>query len=97
MLYIQALETARCFEEGVVTDVREADVGAILGWGFAPYTGGPLSFIDTVGASAFVRGCEELAEKCGDRFAPTPLLREMAANNDGFYRRFDPHRIEHAA
>src|SRR6202022_4484457 len=54
LLAIQALETARCFEEGALTDVREADVGAILGFGFAPYTGGPLSWIDMLGAKGFV-------------------------------------------
>ena len=50
-LVIQALETARCFEEGVLTDVREADVGSILGFGFAPFTGGTLSYIDFMGAA----------------------------------------------
>jgi 3-hydroxyacyl-CoA dehydrogenase / enoyl-CoA hydratase / 3-hydroxybutyryl-CoA epimerase len=49
LLTVQALEAARCFEEGVITDPRDADVGAILGWGFAPYTGGPISMIDTIG------------------------------------------------
>ena len=58
LLTIQALEAARCFEEGVITDPRDADVGAILGWGFAPYTGGPISMIDTMGAAAFVERCE---------------------------------------
>ena len=48
-LTIQALEAARCFEEGVITDPRDADVGAILGWGYAPFTGGPISYIDTIG------------------------------------------------
>src|SRR5262249_31718127 len=50
----QALETARCFAEGVLTDVREADVGSILGFGYAPFTGGTLSYIDGMGAAAFV-------------------------------------------
>jgi 3-hydroxyacyl-CoA dehydrogenase/enoyl-CoA hydratase/3-hydroxybutyryl-CoA epimerase len=62
LLYRQAVEAARCYEEGVVTDPRDADVGAILGWGFAPWTGGPLSLIDTVGASAFVAECDRLAD-----------------------------------
>ena len=53
-LYIQALETARCYEENVLTAPEDADVGAILGWGFAPWSGGPLSLIDTVGLKAFV-------------------------------------------
>jgi 3-hydroxyacyl-CoA dehydrogenase/enoyl-CoA hydratase/3-hydroxybutyryl-CoA epimerase len=93
LLTIQALEAARCFEEGVITDPREADVGAILGWGFAPYTGGPISMIDTLGASAFVERCESLAKKHGERFAPNKLLRELAAKGETFYQRFAPAKV----
>ena len=57
LLGIQALETARCFEENVLTDVREADVGSILGFGFAPFTGGTLSYIDMTGTKPFVALC----------------------------------------
>lgn len=90
LLYIQALETARCFEEQVLQDVRDADVGAIFGWGFAPYTGGPLSLIDTVSVRKFVDECERLAAKHGKRFQPSPLLMEMAQRNESFYDRFNP-------
>jgi len=90
LITIQALEAARCFEEGVITDPRDADVGAILGWGFAPYTGGPISMIDTMGAAAFVKRCEALAAKHGERFTPNKLLREMAAKGETFYQRFAP-------
>ena len=96
-LYIQALEAARCFEENVVTDVRDADVGAILGWGFAPWSGGPLSLIDMVGAKKFVEACDALAQKYGDRFTPSKLLREMAAKDESFYTRFAPPKAEKAA
>jgi 3-hydroxyacyl-CoA dehydrogenase/enoyl-CoA hydratase/3-hydroxybutyryl-CoA epimerase len=89
-LTIQALEAARCFEEGVITDPRDADVGAILGWGFAPFTGGPISYIDTVGTAAFVKRCNDFAAKYGDRFKPNQLLRDMAAKNETFYSRFAP-------
>ena len=88
LLYRQAVEAARCFEEGVITDPREADVGAILGWGFAPWTGGPISLIDGVGAKAFVETCDQLAQKYGKRFAPPALLREMAEKGETFYGRF---------
>ena len=88
LLTIQALEAARCFEEGVITDPRDADVGAILGWGFAPYTGGPISMIDTIGAAEFVTRSERLAAKYGERFKPNRLLREMAASGESFYGRF---------
>jgi 3-hydroxyacyl-CoA dehydrogenase/enoyl-CoA hydratase/3-hydroxybutyryl-CoA epimerase len=84
-LTIQALEAARCFEENVVTAPEDADVGAILGWGFAPWTGGPLSYIDTVGPAAFVERCDRLAQRHGERFAPNRLLRDMAASGRKFY------------
>jgi len=87
LLYRQAVEAARCFEEGVVTSARDADVGAILGWGFAPWTGGPLSLIDGVGVARFVAECDRLASAYGPRFAPPKLLREMAARGEGFYGR----------
>ncbi len=92
LLYRQAIEASRCFEEKVVTDVRDADVGAILGWGFAPWSGGPLSLIDTVGTATFVEQCDALAEQYGDRFKAGALLREMAANGETYYGRFNPHR-----
>ncbi|MBV8472788.1 MAG: enoyl-CoA hydratase/isomerase family protein [Hyphomicrobiales bacterium] len=84
-LYTQALEAARCMEENVVTDPREADVGSVLGFGFAPFTGGVLSLIDGVGAKAFVARAEALAAQYGDRFSPSAGLREMAAKGDSFY------------
>jgi 3-hydroxyacyl-CoA dehydrogenase/enoyl-CoA hydratase/3-hydroxybutyryl-CoA epimerase len=90
LLTIQALETARCFEENVIADPRDADVGAILGWGFAPFTGGPVSLIDTLGAAKFVARCEGFAARFGGRFEPNRLLREMAAANETFYARFSP-------
>jgi 3-hydroxyacyl-CoA dehydrogenase/enoyl-CoA hydratase/3-hydroxybutyryl-CoA epimerase len=90
LLFIQALETARCFEEKVLTDVREADVGAILGFGFAPFTGGPLSYIDTVGSKAFLDKSRVYARKYGDRYAAPALLRDMAKKGETFYGRFPP-------
>jgi 3-hydroxyacyl-CoA dehydrogenase / enoyl-CoA hydratase / 3-hydroxybutyryl-CoA epimerase len=97
LLGIQALETARCFEENVLTDVREADVGSILGFGFAPFTGGTLSYIDMMGTKRFVAMCEKLAAKYGARFAPSPLLTEMAARGESFYGRFAPGERQKAA
>jgi 3-hydroxyacyl-CoA dehydrogenase/enoyl-CoA hydratase/3-hydroxybutyryl-CoA epimerase len=88
LLYIQALETARCFEEGVITDPRDADIGSILGWGFAPYTGGTISLIDGLGVAQFVAECDGLAQKYGERFKPNALLRDMAAKGETFYGRF---------
>ena len=87
LLVTQALEAARTFEEGVVTDPREADVGSILGFGFAPYTGGALSYIDFMGAGAFVELCRNLQARHGDRFAPPKMLADMAASGETFYGR----------
>jgi 3-hydroxyacyl-CoA dehydrogenase/enoyl-CoA hydratase/3-hydroxybutyryl-CoA epimerase len=97
LLVIQALETARCFEEGVLTDVREADVGSILGFGFAPFTGGTLSYIDGMGTAAFVDLCRRLAKAHGPRFRANRLLREMAKRGETFYGRFPPGAAVRAA
>lgn len=86
-----ALEAARTMEESIVTDPREADVGSILGFGFAPYTGGALSYIDGMGVKPFVELAEKLASAYGDHFRPTPLLKDMAAKGETFYGRFDPY------
>ncbi len=88
ILYAQAIEAARCMEEGIVKDPREADVGSILGWGFAPYTGGVLSYIDTIGAAAFVKRADELAKTAGEPYAVPDLLRDMAKKGETFYGRF---------
>jgi len=84
-LYRQAVEAARCWAETVITDPRDGDVGAILGWGFAPYTGGPLSLIESVGLAEFVRECDRMAQAYGARFAPPQALRDMAAKGETFY------------
>jgi 3-hydroxyacyl-CoA dehydrogenase/enoyl-CoA hydratase/3-hydroxybutyryl-CoA epimerase len=86
LLAAQALETVRALEEGVISDPSEADVGAILGWGFAPWTGGPLSYIDTQGTAQFVARCDELAERYGgERLRPPRALRQIAARGGTVY------------
>ena len=85
ILYIQALETARCLEEGVLTDPADGDLGAVLGWNFPSYTGGTLSLIDTVGTAAFVAECDRLAQRYGSRFHPSAWLRRRAAEGTSFY------------
>jgi 3-hydroxyacyl-CoA dehydrogenase/enoyl-CoA hydratase/3-hydroxybutyryl-CoA epimerase len=87
---IQALESARCVEEGVITDVREADIGSILGFGFAPFSGGTLSYIDMMGTKPFVELCRRFEKKHGARFKPPKLLADMAAKAQTFYGRFAP-------
>ena len=90
LLFTQSLEAARCMEEGVVTDPREADVGSILGFGFAPYTGGTISLIDGLGAKAFVARAGELAAAYGPRFAPSEGLKAMAEKGESFYGKYAP-------
>lgn len=85
ILVTQALEAARTYEEGVVTDPREADVGSIIGFGFAPWSGGTLSYIDNMGANAFVKLAEKLAKKHGDRFKPNRQLKRMAKTGESYY------------
>jgi 3-hydroxyacyl-CoA dehydrogenase/enoyl-CoA hydratase/3-hydroxybutyryl-CoA epimerase len=95
-LVVQAVEAARTFEEHVVTDVREADVGSILGFGFAPFTGGTLSYIDMMGVKAFVDLCRRFEKKYGARFKPGKLLVEMAEKGESFYGRFAPPKAKAA-
>ena len=97
LLGVQALETARCLEEHVLTDVREADVGSILGFGFAPFSGGTLSYIDMLGVKQFVEQCRKLEAKYGERFKPAQLLLDMAAKGESFYGRFASGGHEKAA
>ncbi len=85
MLYIQALEAARSFEEGVITDPSEGDVGSVLGIGYPSYTGGVFSLIDTVGIARFVATCERLAQSHGERWQPSVWLKARAAEGLRFY------------
>ncbi len=94
LLAIQALEAARCIEEGVVRSPADADVGAYLGWGFAPWTGGPISYIDTIGAAGFVDMCRRFEGEFGPRFKPTAQLVQMAESGATFYA---PSRVARAA
>jgi len=88
IMYTQAIEAARTMAEGIVHDPREADLGSIFGWGFAPYTGGAISFIDTIGAKAFVKRADELAKAYGEQFEVPDLLRDMAKSGETFYGKF---------
>lgn len=79
ILFAQVVETVRCLDENVVTTVADANIGSIFGWGFAPFKGGTLQFINDYGVSAFVARATELAARYGDRFAPPTeaRLREL--------------------
>ncbi|WP_395004014.1 FAD-dependent oxidoreductase [Cypionkella sp.] len=88
LLMAQVLEAVRALEDGVLTDIREGDVGAILGWGFAPWSGGPFSWLDILGAARAVEIGDGLTSRFGPRFTPPKLLRDMAASGESFYSRF---------
>ncbi len=90
MLFAEAVDSARCLEEGVLTSVADANIGSIMGIGFPPWTGGVLQYINGyqgrtgTGVAAFVARADELAQRYGDRFAPGPLLRKKAENGEQF-------------
>ena len=85
LLYVQAVDTARCLESNVLTNPQDGDVGSIMGLGFAPQTGGAISLIDQVGIKRFVAECDEFAKKYGKQFEVPKLLRDMAAKGQSFY------------
>ena len=78
LLYIQAIETVRCVDEKVLTSVRDANIGSIMGIGYPVWTGGILQFINQTGLPEFIARAEELHDQCGERFAVPALLRDMA-------------------
>ena len=84
LLFAQVLETVRCYEEGVFTSVADGNIGSIFGWGFAPFKGGTLQFVNDYGVAEFVARSQELAAAYGERFAPPALLIEMAENGRNF-------------
>lgn len=85
LMMAQVLEAVRALDEGVLEDIREGDVGAILGWGFAPWSGGPFSWLDIIGAKRVVEICDDLTARFGKRFAATQSMRDMAASGKRFY------------
>jgi 3-hydroxyacyl-CoA dehydrogenase/enoyl-CoA hydratase/3-hydroxybutyryl-CoA epimerase len=81
ILYRQAIETARCLEEGVLEHVHDGNIGSVFGIGFPAWAGGALQYVNHVGTKKFVKRADELAKRCGPRFAPPKLLRDLAAKN----------------
>lgn len=88
LMFVQVLEAVRALEENVLLDIREGDVGAILAWGFAPWSGGPFSWLDIIGTPYAAERCDALTEKFGPRFTCPDLLRDMAEKSQSFYARF---------
>jgi len=87
LMFAQANEAARCVEEGVLRSVADGNIGSILGWGFAPFHGGALQFINAMGAAAFVARSRELAQNYGPRFAPAAIVVQQAAEGGRFVDR----------
>ncbi len=85
LLLIQVVEALKSFEEGVLEDVREGDVGAIFGWGFAPWSGGPFSWVDNHGLDKTITLCHSLKDEFGSRFNAPAILQKMQQNNQSFY------------
>ena len=84
MMFIQALEAARCYEDNVIVSVAEANIGSIFGWGFAPFKGGVLQFINDYGVNEFVKEAKRLVEMYGQRFNPPEILLKMADKKEAF-------------
>ena len=84
MMFVQAIETVRCLQEKVVMSAADANLGSIFGWGFAPFKGGTLQYINDYGLPEFLARAASLAENFGERFAPPDLLREMASAGKTF-------------
>ncbi len=84
ILFIQAIETVRCLEEGVLRTVADANIGSIFGIGYAPWTGGAIQFINQYGVRAFAARARALADQYGERFNPPALLLEKAESNTDF-------------
>lgn len=78
-------EAALCFGEGILRSARDGDIGAIFGLGFPPFRGGPFRYVDTVGAKEIVRRMQRFRDRLGNRFAPAPVLLDMAESGRTFY------------
>jgi 3-hydroxyacyl-CoA dehydrogenase/enoyl-CoA hydratase/3-hydroxybutyryl-CoA epimerase len=82
LLYVQALETLRCMEEGVLESVRDANIGSLFGWGFPAWTGGTVQYVNHVGVQAFVERARQLANLHGERFTPPDSLVARASRGE---------------
>jgi 3-hydroxyacyl-CoA dehydrogenase/enoyl-CoA hydratase/3-hydroxybutyryl-CoA epimerase len=85
LVYAMLNEAARAVEEGVVRSARDGDIGAVMGFGFPAFRGGPLRYLDELGARRAVETLQALAQAYGDRFRPAPSLERMAEGDGRFY------------
>lgn len=84
LMFAQANEAARCLQEGVLRSVADGNVGSILGWGFAPFQGGALQYVNSVGPARFVVRARELAARHGPRFEPAANIVALAESGGLF-------------
>ncbi|MDD3764856.1 MAG: 3-hydroxyacyl-CoA dehydrogenase NAD-binding domain-containing protein [Nevskiales bacterium] len=84
LMFAQANEAAKCYEEKVVESVADTNIGSIFGWGFAPFQGGALQFINAYGVDNFVKRSRQLAKQYGERFKPARILVKMAKEGRTF-------------
>ncbi len=84
LMFAQANEAARCYQEKVLRSVADGNIGSIFGWGFAPFQGGALQFINAMGAAAFVKRSRELAAQFGPRFEPAAVVVQQAQSGGRF-------------
>ena len=84
LMFIQANESAKCYQENVVRSVADANIGAIFGWGFAPHQGGTLQFINAMGLEKFITRSRELAAQYGERFEPAQIVLDLADKGEVF-------------
>jgi 3-hydroxyacyl-CoA dehydrogenase/enoyl-CoA hydratase/3-hydroxybutyryl-CoA epimerase len=84
LMFIQAIESMRCLDEGVVACAADANLSAVLGWGFPASHGGAIAFIDSIGVRAFAERARDLATRFGERFEPPSLLLRHAERDEPF-------------
>lgn len=84
LIFVQSLETIRCLEEKVLRSVADANIGSIFGWGFPPFRGGTIQFVNSYGVREFLRRAGELEKKYGKSFSQPELLADMAEKNQLF-------------
>jgi 3-hydroxyacyl-CoA dehydrogenase / enoyl-CoA hydratase / 3-hydroxybutyryl-CoA epimerase len=84
LMFAQANEAARCLEEGVLRSVADGNIGSIMGWGFAPFHGGALQYINAMGPAAFVARARELSARHGPRYEPAKIVVDLAARGARF-------------
>ena len=84
MLFAQVIETIRCYEEGVLNSIEDANIGSIFGWGFPAFKGGTLQYVNDYGVQKFLKRTIELEKLYGDRFAPPKLLIDFVDQGKTF-------------